>query len=159
MPADPPTADDDLLTTAFWEPHASPRSVWPLIAAYPLLLLAVYRRDPRLLGGTLLGVVANLLLVSPPETDEAWATRVVLGERVWLDRDLRSEPGTLGLLAVGGAVHLATMRAALRQDRLRTLVGGAVSMVLMGVFFDRMVRLYEQENERQAVGAETGVED
>jgi hypothetical protein len=32
-------------------------------------------------------------------------------------------------------------------------------MVLMGVFFDRMVRLYEQENERQAVGAETGVED
>ena len=152
MPSDTPdTTDRDLVTTAFWEPHASPRSVWPLVAAYPLLLFAVYRRDPRLLGGTLLGVVANLLLVSPPETDEAWATRVVLGERVWLDRGLDSEPGTLGLLAVGGAVHLATMRAALRQDRLRTLVGGVASMLLMLVLFDRMVRLYERaESQRTA---------
>lgn len=152
MPSDTPdTTDRDLVTTAFWEPHASPRSVWPLVAAYPLLLFAVYRRDPRLLGGTLLGVVANLLLVSPPETDEAWATRVVLGERVWLDRGLDSESGTLGLLAVGGAVHLATMRAALRQDRLRTLVGGVASMLLMLVLFDRMVRLYERaESQRTA---------
>jgi hypothetical protein len=150
MPSDTPDATDRDLATAFWEPHASPRSVWPLVAAYPLLLLALYRRDPRLLGGTLLGVVANLLLVSPPETDEAWATRVVLGERVWLDRGLRSEVGTLGLLAVGGAVHLATMRAALGQDRLRTLVGGAASLLLMFVFFDRMVRLYERAESQRA---------
>ncbi|MFC5368069.1 DUF6653 family protein [Salinirubrum litoreum] len=156
MPADTPdTTDRDLVTTAFWEPHASPRSVWPLIAAYPILLLAIYRRSPTLLGGTVLGVVTNLLLVSPPETDEAWATRVVLGERVWLNRGLRSEPGTLGLLAVGGVLHLGTMRAALRQDRLRTLVGGAVSMVLMLVFFDRMVRLYEHDGQTE-LERETG---
>jgi hypothetical protein len=157
MPSDTPaTRDWDLVTTAFWEPHASPRSVWPLVAAYPLLLFAVYRRNPRLLGGTLLGVVANLLLVSPPETDEAWATRVVLGERVWLDRGLDSEPGTLGLLAVGGAVHLATMRAALRQDRLATLVGGAASMLLMGLFFDRMVRLYDRAESETTAGEREG---
>jgi drug/metabolite transporter (DMT)-like permease len=157
MPSDTPDATDrDLVTTAFWEPHASPRSVWPLVAAYPLLLFAIYRRNPRLLGGTLLGVVANLLVVSPPETDEAWATRVVLGERVWLDRGLDSEPGTLGLLAVGGAVHLATMRAALRQDRLATLVGGVVSMLLMGVFFDRMVRLYERHAGSDRAGETVG---
>jgi hypothetical protein len=157
MPSDTPDATDrDLVTTAFWEPHASPRSVWPLVAAYPLLLLAIYRRNPRLLGGTLLGVVANLLVVSPPETDEAWATRVVLGERVWLDRGLDSEPGTLGLLGVGGVVHLATMRAALRQDRLATLVGGAVSMLLMGLFFDRMVRLYERHARSDRAGETVG---
>lgn len=153
-------SDAGLIAAAFWEPHASPRSVWPLVAAYPLLLLALYRRNPKLLGGTLLGVVVNLLTVSPPETDEAWATRVVLGERVWLDSGLDSEPGTLGLLAVGGAVHLATFRAALRQDRLATLVGGAASMLLMLVFFDRMVRLYERDSsERRAVGTEKDTDD
>jgi hypothetical protein len=78
----------------------------------------------------------------------------VLGERVWLDRGLRSEPGTLGLLAVGGAVHLATMRAALRQDRPRTLVGGAVSLLLLFVSFDRMVRLYETHGDRPPVAGE-----
>ena len=129
----------------FWEPHSSPRSVWPLVAAYPVLILAVYRRSGVLLLGTLLSVAANLLLVSPPRSDDAWSTRVVLGERLWLEQDLRSSPGDVGLVAVGRAVHLYAIRAALRRRPIRTAVGTAASMALMFLFFDRMARLYEHQ--------------
>ena len=131
-----------LANERFWEPHSSPRSVWPLVAAYPVLILAVYRRSRLLLVGTLLSVATNLLLVSPPETDDAWATRVVLGERVWLERGLASSPHDLGLTAVGGVVHLWTFRAAVRRQPVHTAVGTVVSMALMFLFFDRMARLY-----------------
>jgi hypothetical protein len=46
------------------------------------------------------------------------------------------------------------MRAALRQDRPRTLVGGAVSLLLLFVSFDRMVRLYETHGDRPPVAGE-----
>ncbi|MFC6940083.1 DUF6653 family protein [Salinirubellus sp. GCM10025818] len=133
-----------LASEIFWEPHASPRSVWPLVAAYPVLILAVYRRSRPLLVGVLVSVVTNLLVVSPPETDDAWATRVVLGERVWLERVLTSSPRDLGLIGVGAAVHLYAVRAAVRRQPVRTAVGTAASMALMFLFFGRMVRLYEE---------------
>jgi hypothetical protein len=129
----------------FWEPHSSPRSVWPLVAAYPVLILAIYRRSGVLLVGTLLSVAANLLLVSPPETDDAWATRVVLGERVWIERGLASSPRDLGLTAIGAVVNLYTLRAAVRRQAVRTGLGTAASVALMFLFFGRMTRLYDED--------------
>jgi hypothetical protein len=133
-----------LTNDLFWEPHASPRSVWPLVAAYPVLILTIYRRSRPLLVAVLVSVVTNLLAVSPPETDDAWATRVVLGERIWLERGLTSSPRDLGLIGVGAAVHLCAVRAAARRQPARTVVGTAASMALMFLFFGRMVRLYEE---------------
>jgi len=134
----------------FWKPHSSPRSVWPLVAAYPVLILAIYRRSRLLLVGTLLSVAANLLVVSPPETDDAWATRVVLGERVWLERGLASSPRDLGVTAVGAVVNLYTLRAAVRRQPVRTGLGVVASMALTFLFFDRMVRLYEAHADGRA---------
>ena len=139
----------------FWEPHSSPRSVWPLVTAYPVLILAVYRRSRLLLVGTLLSVAANLLVVSPPETDDAWATRVVLGERVWLERGLASSPRELGLTAVGAVVNLYTLRAAVRRRPVRTGLGVVASMALTFLFFDRMVRLYEEHADVRAESGST----
>lgn len=130
--------------TAFWEPHASPASVWGLIATYPLVVLAVYRRSWPLFVATICSVVLNLRIPSPPEDDTAWATRVVLGERIWLERGLTSSPRDLGLIGVGAAVHLCAVRAAARRQPARTVVGTAASMALMFLFFGRMVRLYEE---------------
>ena len=130
----------------FWERHASPRSVWLLVATYPLVVLAVYRRSRGLAATVVLSVLVSLR-VSPPATDEAWATRVVRGERVWLDRGQRSEPGTLALLALGAFVQFATFGAAARRHGRPAAVGTAASMGLMGLFFDRMARLYEARGE------------
>jgi hypothetical protein len=147
------STDTDAETFAervFWGPHASPRSVWGFVATYPLVIAAIYYRDRRLLAGVLLAVVTNLGLSSPPETDEAWATRVVLGERAWLDGGTSSSsPEGLGVLAVGGVVQAWTFRAAVGKRPLRTAVGTVASLVTMGWFFDRMVRLYDETTERE----------
>ncbi|MFC6863387.1 DUF6653 family protein [Halomicroarcula sp. GCM10025817] len=127
----------------FWDPHASPRSVWALVATYPVLVLGIYRRSEALLALTGVSVVLNLLLATPPETDAPWATRVVRGEQVWLDRGIGSEPGTLGVLGVGAVAQLYTFRAALDQRPVRTALGTVASMALMLVFFARMVGLYD----------------
>jgi hypothetical protein len=139
-----------IVETAFWEPHASPESVWGLVATYPLVILAVYRRSGPLLAAVGCSVVANLRVASPPDDDAAWATRVVLGERVWLERGVLSHRGALGVAGVGAAVNLYTLRAALARRPGRTAVGTVASMLLMLVFFDRMVRLYEAYGDGEA---------
>jgi hypothetical protein len=139
------TGDDvgAFIDEVFWTPHASPGSVWGLVATYPLLILAVYRRSGPLLATVVCSVVLNLRIASPPDDDAAWATRVVFGERRWLDRGLSSQPDALGLVGVGAAVQLYTLRAAATRRPGRTVAGTAVSMLLMLAFFDRMARLYD----------------
>jgi hypothetical protein len=134
----------EVVETAFWDPHASPASVWGLIATYPLVVVAVYRRSWPLFVATLCSVVVNLRIPSPPEDDTAWATRVVLGERVWLDRGLSSQPTALAVTGVGAAVQLYTLRAALARRPGRTVLGTVASVLSMFVFFEQMVRLYER---------------
>ncbi|KAB1188521.1 MULTISPECIES: DUF6653 family protein [Haloferax] len=135
----------EFVDDVFWSPHANPRSVWAFVALYPVFIAAIYRRSRPLLAVALLSIFANLAVVSPPETDDAWATRVVLGEQVWLERGLLSETGAVGITALGAMANLYTLRAAVKRQRLRTAGGLCVSMVFMFVFFDRMVKLYDAE--------------
>lgn len=144
------TPGDGLGDGSLWSRHANPWSVWTLVVAYPTLILAIYRRDGPLLAGVLLFVAANPLLASPPETDDAWATRVVLGERVWLERGLLSSPETL-FTALCAPVPLYTIRAAVERRPVRTAVGTVASLVLFLVFFRRMVTLYEAESRSETV--------
>lgn len=129
----------------FWAPHANPQSVWGFVATYPVFIAAIYRRSPPLLAVTLLSIGANLVGVSSPETDDAWGTRVVLGEQVWLERGVLSETGAFGLTAVGAVVNLYTLCAAVNQEFGRTVAGTIASVAFMFLFFDRMVELYESD--------------
>jgi len=115
-------ADTDFVNRLFWRPHASPWSVWTLVLLYPLVVLAVYRRSHRLLAGACLSVLVNLGMVSPPD-DEAWATRVVRGERVWLEQGLHTSPRDLGVLGVGAAVQVFTFRSVVARRPVRRLSG------------------------------------
>jgi hypothetical protein len=65
------TDADGPLARYFWSRHANPGSVWSMVAAYPALIWALYRRDRSLLAGTLLFVLANPIVFPPPEDDEA----------------------------------------------------------------------------------------
>ena len=125
----------------FWSRHANPRSVWLLVALYPVLVLAIYRRQRSLLAGTALLAGVGIVAFPAPDDDSAWATRVVRGERAWVERGVLSSPGDLALVAGSAPLYLFTLRAAARQQPLRTLLGTAVSLPLMFVFFHRMTRL------------------
>ncbi|MFC6953261.1 hypothetical protein [Halorubellus litoreus] len=113
-----------------------------------MFVLAVYRRDRRLLGVVLAFVGAQPLLFDEPDDDAAWATRVVRGERDWLAAGLRDSPGDVALLAVGAPLNLFVLRAALRRQPLRTAVDVACSVALSLAFFDRMADRYERVTER-----------
>ncbi|MFC4548915.1 MULTISPECIES: DUF6653 family protein [Halorussus] len=142
---------DGLAARYFWSRHADPWSVWAMVVAFPTFVLAIYRRDRRLFAGTLLAVALNPLLASPPDDDDAWATKVVLGERVWLDggRLLSRETAFVACCA---PVYLYTLRAAVERRPVGTACGTVVSMVLMLAFFRRMARLYEERADGRRSG-------
>lgn len=152
------TEDTTLVERYFWSRHANPGSVWTLILTYPALVAGVYRRDRRLLAGVVAFAAVNPLLFPPPEDDEAWATRVVLGERVWLDRGLRSSPTDALFVALGAPLNLYTLRAASRRQFVRTALGTVASLAFMLLFFQRMVRLYERSRAETVEAGQGGLD-
>jgi hypothetical protein len=125
-------------------------------AAYVALVLALYRRDRRLLVAVLVLVAAGPLLTSRPTDDTAWGTRVVLGERVLLARGGRS-PLDLLLAACFAPVPFLTARAALRGRRVRTALLTGWMLLGMLLFFGRMARVYDGATEKERAAARADV--
>lgn len=142
-----------------WERHANPWSVWTRVAAFPLLVLAIWSR--AWLGWWALAPVAAMIvflwlnprLFPPPASTRSWASRAVLGERVWLNRAQVPIPEhhrrmavILGIVPLGGLVPLIWGVAA--YDVALTMLGLAVAMLGKLWFVDRMVWLFEDMKER-----------
>jgi hypothetical protein len=76
-----------------WMKHANPASVWTRFSALSLFALAIWSRDwigvwcliPVALAVVWLFV--NPLFFKAPKSTRNWASRSVLGERIWVDRD------------------------------------------------------------------------
>src|SRR5690554_2090761 len=76
-----------------WMRHANPISVWTRYSVLPLILLALWSRIWIgwwcLLPGlaSLLWMFFNPILFKKPTSTKNWASKAVLGERVYLNRD------------------------------------------------------------------------
>jgi hypothetical protein len=86
--------------------------------------------------------VLTPIFAPPPKDDRAWATRVVPGEQVWLDEGVWPS-SELFFAVLATPIYLFTLGSAAKRRPVRTVLGTAVSMVVMLLFFDRMVRRYE----------------
>ncbi|WP_336000643.1 DUF6653 family protein [Halorientalis halophila] len=136
------------LRAAVWERHANPKSGWSRLATLPLLMVAIYRRDRRLLVATLAFVAINPVLFSPPESDDAWMTRVVYGERLWLDRGTWRHP--IQLLNVANALlTLYALRAAVRRQPVRTTLATAGAMTAKLAFVAFVADYYDRHTEAE----------
>jgi hypothetical protein len=134
------------LSETFWRRHSNPKSGWSRTATTPALLYAVYRRDPRLVVAVVAFAVVNPLLFSPPDTEEAWMTRVVLAERWWTGEEGRgvlglSYPELLNLLNVPAMGY--ALVAAYRRRPVRAALAGAASMALKFWYVGALVRRYD----------------
>jgi len=147
---------------ATWLRHANPWSVWTRASVLPLVILAVWSRNWlgawswAAIVASLAWMWANPRVFRRPKTLDNWASRGVLGERVWLNRDIvpvperhRVVPHVLnGVTAVGAAFVLWGL---IRLAVWPTLLGSVLIYCGKLWFLDRMVWLYEDmivENER-----------
>lgn len=139
---------------AAWERHANPWSAWTRVPILPALVLALWSRV--WIGAWCLLPVAALLAwawINPrafprPSRTTSWASRAVMGERVWLARDRVPIPGhhalwarLLSLAAGLGAAPLLWGLWAL--EAWPVLLGLTLTMGAKLWFLDRMVWLYE----------------
>jgi hypothetical protein len=142
-----------------WERHANPWSVWTRMAAFPALMLALwsahwigwYAALP--IAAMTIFLWLNPRLFPPPASTRSWASRAVLGERVYFLRTLHPVPvehsNAATLLGIGAAVGALFMVAGLlTREPLTFLAGGAAAFVFKLWFVDRMVWLYDEMSER-----------
>lgn len=138
---------------AAWARHANPWSGWTRLTALPALALAGWSRAwigwwallPLALA--LAWTWLNPRIFPPPRRWDAWITRGVLGERLWLARDRvpvpahhRRVPNLLTALSAAGLAGVAWGVAALEPWPL--LSGMAVAVLAKLWFVDRMVWLH-----------------
>jgi hypothetical protein len=142
-----------------WMRHANPWSVWTRYAAFPLLVAAIWSRV--WLGWWSLvpiSLVVGWLIWNPrafprPASTDNWASKCVLGERIWLSRS-RSEPPqhhrivpqVANTISVAGTLSLAWGLYAL--DLAVTLLAMLVVITAKTWFVDRMVWLFEDLKDR-----------
>ena len=150
------------MTDEVWSRHVNPWSVWTRYPCLPLLALAVWSRvwigawawAPAV--AVLVWIWLNPRVFRKPATTDGWASRAVLGERVWLNRSVIPVPGhhspiinVLNTISAAGALLCIAGLVVLHP--WMTVSGIVVTIICKSWFLDRMVWLYSEmmtDNER-----------
>lgn len=137
-----------------WARHANPWSVWTRNTALPLLILSLWSRmwwgwwSLLALALALLWTWLNPRIFPVPSTTRHWASKAVLGERVWLNRDQVPIPRHHGraarLLSVVTALGVPfVVWGVYHLEIWPTLFGSLLIYAGKLWLLDRMVWLYE----------------
>ena len=142
------------MSEAVWNRHANPWSVWTRFSCLPLIVLAIWSRVWVGWWAIVLLLLAvgwtwlNPRVFPPPADYGSWASRAVLGERIWLrDRagpDIpRHHRQAVGLLGIAPLFGLIPMLAGLIALNASATLAGLIATVLPKMWFcDRMVWLH-----------------
>lgn len=138
-----------------WQRHANPLSVWSrVITGMPLLLFGIWQLEPFTVQSILiLCLIVFWLWLNPrlfpkPQNTENWASKVTLGERIWLNEPKSTIPRhhrqwALFLSIIAGIGFLIAAYGAYNQNIFLTTTGGITSWLGKMWFCDRMVWLFE----------------
>ncbi|SFS08320.1 hypothetical protein SAMN05216559_3402 [Halomicrobium zhouii] len=136
----------DLLGEDFWARHTNPWSGYTRLPMGPVLLLGLYRRDWRMVGLTLLYVLLNPILFPEPESKDAWISRSVLGEQLWLeDGHEVFEANLPGLLnGLNAIAYCYGLYGAYKHNPRVTALGSGIALSCKLVYLDVLVRYYDE---------------
>jgi hypothetical protein len=147
-----------------WERHASPWSVWTRVASLPVLLLAIWSH--AWFGAWAIAFVVLVILwlwLNPrifpaPERTDRWSAKAVMGERVWLNRNVVPIPAhharmAIILSTISAVGFFPALVGAYINDLLPTVAGGLVAFLAKMWFCDRMVWLFEDMRRTHAAYA------
>lgn len=137
-----------------WLKHANPWSIWSRFATLPFLILAIWSREwiawysliPIII--LLIWIVINPKLFKPPTSTDNWASKCVLGEKIWANRDEIDVPvhhkpiiNILTLMQTIGGISLFT--GLYQFDFCLTFSGMIIVYFAKMWFLDRMVWIFE----------------
>ena len=137
-----------------WEKHANPWSVWTRFTALPALVVAVWSRvwiGPWAWGMTVLAILwiwVNPRIFRKPVSTDNWASKAVIGERVWINRKQIPVPEHHRLVpnllsGISGLGLLFLIWGLWRLNIWPTALGAVLIYSSKVWFLDRMVWLYE----------------
>jgi len=142
------------LTDENWMKHANPWSVWTRYSVLPLIVLAFWTRVwigwwsaiPVVLS--LAWLFFNPVLFNKARSTKNWASKSVLGERVWLNRDKQDVPEyhkTLPVIlnGVSSVGILLSIWAIVMLSVWPAILGISLAYIGKSWYLDRMVWLYE----------------
>ena len=143
------------MTDETWERHANPWSVWTRFTAFPALILAAWGRAwlgrwPAVpIGAAILWTWLNPRFFGKPASTDTWASKAVLGERVWMNRDAVPLPPSYRTLPIvfnglSAAALLAAIWGLVRLSVRPTVLGAGLAVLLKTWFLNEMVRLYDE---------------
>lgn len=142
------------LTDENWMKHANPWSVWTRYSVLPILVLAIWSRV--WLGWWSLTAIAisvawmffNPIFFPKPSSTRNWASRSVLGERVYLNRDKVQIPDIHAsrifslLNAISFMGLMMAIWAAVYYSLCGAILGVSFAYLAKSWYLDRMVWLY-----------------
>lgn len=137
-----------------WQRHANPWSVYTRYASFPLLALSIWSRawiglwSLVPVTAVVIWVWINPRVFPKPASTDTWASKAVLGERVWLKRHAVPIPSgharaavLLSCISSIGTIVLAYGLWVL--DPLLTIFSLVIVIIAKTWFLDRMVWLYQ----------------
>lgn len=144
-----------------WLRHANPLSVYTRYSVLPLFVLAVWSRLWigwwSLVPLALVAVWArvNPHLFPAPVCTRSWASRAVMGERVWLNRGTVPIPASdaawaAGLSVLNGLGLIPLAWGLWAFDPGWTVAGVAIIMIGKSWFLDRMALLFDRMSGHEA---------
>lgn len=143
-----------VLSDETWRRHANPWSVWTRYAAFPLLIAALWSAHSigwwSLLpvAAVVLWLVLNPRAFPPPRSTDNWASKAVLGERIWTGLKRPDVPRRHRIVprvatAIAFVATLLMLWGLWQRDAGVTFLSMAVVMLAKTWFVDRMVWLFE----------------
>lgn len=147
------------MTDEVWARHANPWSVWTRYSALPLLAIAAWSRvwwgwwAALPIGLIIAWIWLNPRLFPKPRSTRNWASKAVLGERVWLNRAAIPIPShhqpVIAVTNVVNSIGFVVCLWGLVQLNLWPTLCGLTGVILgKSWFLDRMVWLYDEMGDR-----------
>lgn len=147
------------LTDENWMKHSNPCSVWTRYSVLPLIVLAFWSRLWIgwwcLIPGALsmFWMFFNPIFFSKPKSTKNWASKSVLGERIYLNRDkveipaIHKKPIHRILNSISSVGMLVATWATINYSIWGAILGIALAYLGKSWYLDRMVWLYEDMKE------------
>lgn len=148
------------LTDENWMKHANPWSVWTRYSVLPIIIFSFWSRMwigwwcliPATLS--ILWMFFNPILFSKPKSTKNWASKAVLGERVYLNRDqveipeIHQNPIHKILNSTSSVGMILAIWAAVYYSIWDAILGVSLAYLGKSWFLDRMVWLYEDMKDK-----------